>query len=773
MSKEKDNSSKSKKSAEKKATKKDNLTSNAKSPKNENSLHDTRETEFHPEAPLQLSSSPQYKESIELIKVLGDSENKDESDKSQIDFKKILVGIRRHVLLILLLGCLGSAAAVLTTYILNKKYSATSYLLFQQEMPEMLGRHYTMSQLRLSTILQMMKMPQHVKTMKSILGLDTPARKISKMINISLPSKHSDLIKITAHGNDPNLVMDIANALSNVVIKHSQDFNRSQLQSAYDYFNTQLNIDRQRYAHINNKLLEFRKKNPYFEMEQGSRKMIAKAASSRNRYQNALLRYNSLLVEYENLRRETNKIPDQVVSNSYENNPIKDRISQTEMALLHARTRYSSGNPKVKILESTLDELKGMLGDASYEETQSDILAKNPLKLNLNHELMRMRGKLRSAQKLKEDLGKLLTHTQQEISKLPTEEIVFAKLQHRNKVLKNEINTLEEGLYSAELYLRLGEGNIDIYQAADTAHKIMSKWEDYLKFFPLIGFVIGLGFGLFLAGVIEALERKVCTEDQVRKLTPIPYWMQIPEIPRLLKKDVEVETLYYIRNIAERIRKHRKSSDNCSTVGFMSSVSGEGKSCLAYNLAIYYQKRLGKRVLYAGLDSIDNPFFPKNQIPPRTLNEYLLDKVDIDQIIYQGPVDRVRVSKDSNLNELIKSESLNAAWEHWKETYDVIIMDIPGLNESECHATLASMTETNIFVISSSTVKTNYIKQALAEIEGYSIETAGLILNRVESAYVSDVRVSIYKKRMREERKLSKSILKNKPKANTAQDKTT
>jgi len=683
--------------------------------------------------------------------------DEEEEFVSRIDMNKVRTGVRRHLLMVLIWGVIFACGGAGVTYFLGRTYVAEAFLVYQQERPQQLAGTYSISQFSLPTLVQMMKLPVHFKAVKSILNLEEPVDEIIETVDIGSPHNQSNLIKIACTANNPNFVVNVVNALSTVVVKHSEELTRKQLQMAYDYFDAQQKAATQKLEIQEKSIADFKKENPHFELKSGHSTLIDTAAKVQTEYQSASLAYNRLLVEFENLQREASNIPEHTVKYAYEESPLKDRIARTEMALLEARTRYAPDNPKIKILETSLQELRKMLSDVSLDERQGKVYEKNPLKEQLNVEVMRLQGKLRSAQKLKEDLADAVEDAEKELENLPQEQIQYAKLMHRKVAAEEEIRQLNNALRSTELLLSLGKGDVEIYHKADNARAYASKWNNFVQLFPLVGFILGCFFGLGLAMVVEAVDRRLCTEKQVDLAYNIPCLQVIPEIRGLAKKDSEEKLLFFMRNLAERLETMAEGSP-LSSMAFTSSLPGEGKSSLAYHFARYYHERRKKKVIFLDFDYRKNPFCqePSEKITRKKaapfVENYLHGEVPLSEIIRSGYVDCIKVGDDPNMKELIMSPWMNTLWNELQRKYDIIIIDTPSVVDDTYASNLIKFADCCIFVVGSSKITTSYVDSGLKELESKGVNINGIVLNRVLPVYVDDARVQAERKRSKRQR---------------------
>ncbi len=202
---------------------------------------------------------------------------------------------------------------------------------------------------------------------------------------------------------------------------------------------------------------------------------------------------------------------------------------------------------------------------------------------------------------------------------------------------------------------------------------------------------IALIFGLFIPAGIIYLRRMLHPvfndKDELQKLTKVPV---IGEISRSLKTD-DVEGIVVAENvttvIAELFRLLRnniaytKESVNKKVILLTSSVSGEGKTFVAANLAMTYALA-GKRTLVIGMD-IRRPFLARRFgfTNKQGLTTYLSGQENnIDSLILQSNEHRNLFVMPAgpvppNPNELLMSDRMNDMMAYLRSQFDYIILD--------------------------------------------------------------------------------------------------
>jgi succinoglycan biosynthesis transport protein ExoP len=287
-------------------------------------------------------------------------------------------------------------------------------------------------------------------------------------------------------------------------------------------------------------------------------------------------------------------------------------------------------------------------------------------------------------------------------------------------------------------------GFFDLYELSEKAKPLKDSL--IVKLFPILGMLFGLGFGIVLAIYFEMQDDKLRTLKQVDLIYNIPTLLFIPEFSFFGKRNGKEKTLYFIRHLSEKLDRMKfrrdKGEASCAlSVSFTSSVVHEGKSCIAYFLALYY-RQLGKKVMLMELDSTYNSFNSCQRYVP--LEDYLEDKTAMDSIIFFDDVDRINVSEKGTLmKEGVKSPKMNQLMEKIKKEYDVIIMDLPGVIETDYTINLAAMSDIRLFVIGSPVVDKKRVDESLRDLLAAEIKPSGIILNRVSPIYIEDIRIKL------------------------------
>lgn len=332
---------------------------------------------------------------------------------------------------------------------------------------------------------------------------------------------------------------------------------------------------------------------------------------------------------------------------------------------------------------------------------------KNPIIVNLDQQLSDLkRSMLSSLNSMTNNLGLQVNSLSSQLSKINSR-IYSAP---RNERALRDISRQQQTIESLYLYLlqKREEAQIAFASATpkskiiDRAYLVSEKPVSPKKPVILMAFLIlGLLVPFSVVYAKDLMDNKIHNKTELEKLVKdsVPV---LAELPRLSKKDERLvhnddrsilsESLRILRTNLDYLIKS-KGADKNNIIYITSSVSGEGKTFLASNLAMIFAST-GKRVLLIGAD-IRNPklysFFTGKQIDKlgkgssnkdAGLTEYLYDSSlsmkDIinPMLVHTNTIDVIYSGKiPPNPAELLMSERIKDLLREASEKYDYVIVD--------------------------------------------------------------------------------------------------
>ena len=390
------------------------------------------------------------------------------------------------------------------------------------------------------------------------------------------------------------------------------------------------------------------------------------------------LSYLSSYIQSESKLEQIKIPPSTIDENSSIRTLIKDLIEvQFNRSLLVEAGKLK--NPAVKLYDRTTNQIISSLNEAIFTSNTT-----------LDIEIKRNK--------------KIIKELNSEINKLPEVERELLRIQR--------VQTINENIYT---FLLRKKSEADITSSsniADTRVLEPAVYFDKNPFLPnrnqnyllalLAGFVLPLLFFL----ILDILNDKILSRFDLDKHSTIPV-LGIIGTNRsgfnLLSKQ-SPKSVVYEGFRAIRSNLNFKIENNKSTVFLVtSSISGEGKTFFAENLAIVFAKA-SKKTILIGADlrkpKVWVDFELTNDIG---LSNYINGDVKFNDIVKDVGIDNLDVVLSgpvpNNPADTLLSDKFKSLIASLKKKYDIIILDTPPLGLVADSLTLMNYTDINLYMV--------------------------------------------------------------------------
>lgn len=177
--------------------------------------------------------------------------------------------------------------------------------------------------------------------------------------------------------------------------------------------------------------------------------------------------------------------------------------------------------------------------------------------------------------------------------------------------------------------------------------------------------------------------------------------------------------------------------ENVKVVSLTSCVPNEGKSMVAFNLAVSMAE-LGKKVLFVDADLRKSVLIGRYKINKaiKGLTQYLSGVEELDQVKYTTNVPCLDMILSGpvppNSAELLDSEKFTELVERARNEYDYVIIDTPPIGQVIDPAIVAQKTDGVIFLVSQSNISYRYAQKQIEQLKKSGCRILGAVLNKVD-----------------------------------------
>ncbi|HBC30965.1 MAG TPA: capsular biosynthesis protein [Clostridiales bacterium] len=174
--------------------------------------------------------------------------------------------------------------------------------------------------------------------------------------------------------------------------------------------------------------------------------------------------------------------------------------------------------------------------------------------------------------------------------------------------------------------------------------------------------------------------------------------------------------------------------EGCKKIVFTSSLSGEGKSTTAVNVAITLAQEVSTKVLLIDCDLRKpkvNCFFNMTASPG--LTNFLGGMKNIDDVVRETDSPNLRVITGGvvvpNPSELLSSAKMGAVVKQMENKFDYIIFDTPPVNVVVDALTLAGIADGFVIVVKEGFSLQPELRRTIMTLEHAKVKILGVILN--------------------------------------------
>jgi tyrosine-protein kinase Etk/Wzc len=473
-------------------------------------------------------------------------------------------------------------------------------------------------------------------------------------------------VQITYRGNNPELCRDISNAVASAFFDYDEEVKRKSSDNILLFIEQQLDS-------ISGKLQQSKDSLSYFQRTAGLPDPENESESLNediNRFQDQLFEVESELATLK------------LVASKLRSDPDRLEIYRLIPEML--------GKSYEASLTKQIEDLHGML--ARKEDLLFDVTDENPEIKTLN---LRIQSRIQSIRKSVDVIEERLRANaavlrgkvsgfEGEFLALPEKKMEYNRLRSRQELNEKYYALLTEKKvqYSISNKGYVSNNRILSEAAVSTAPVSPSRKFVYGGF-ALIGVLISLGILLFRYVTFNEIntidDLKSLLPEKVTILGNIPLLRNTSEFSQLMVHEAPKSML------AEAMRNIRTNLGFVNTemrvIAISSSISGEGKTFVALNLAGIIALS-GKRTVVIDLD-LRKPKVHLGFNVPNThgISNLIIKKVTLDECIHQSPVENLDFITAGpippNPSELILSKGFEDILEELKQRYDVVVIDNP------------------------------------------------------------------------------------------------
>ena len=540
------------------------------------------------------------------------------------------------------------------------------------------------------------------------------------------PVQNSQIIKLSYDSTDPQLAADIANSIAANYIELNLERRVNAASFAKDFLSKQL-------ADVKSRLEESQVKLNNYAKEKGL---------------------------YKTNDENSPSLTAQKITQ------LNIALSDAETKRIEAQTKYEQGQStsgSAKVLDNlTVQALKRNLVDleTKYQEQLQIYKPSYPLMVQLRRQIQKLTDEVaRETNVIKQTVEQSLKTDY--LAARENESKLFEELQLQKKylievrdkdigykTLLREVDTNSssyDGLLTRLKEVSVAGGvesnNISIL---DPAIVPFAKHKPKIKLNLALGLVLGIFLGTVVAFLLEFLDDRVKTTDELERLLGLPLLGMTPSVKG---DDPIVHAMMTLEQpasaMAEAFRSFRTNLLFASREGtpkvltLTSAMPSEGKSSSCMNLATAFAQS-NSRVLVIDAD-LRKPTAHKRLKLDNSmgLSNFLTYQASIDDVIQETLISGVSVVTagplSPNPSELLSSERLQQLFDLAPDTFDIVIIDAPPVMGLADALVLANRANATVMVTAFAQSKKRQIQDAHRRLRQSHANIIGVLFTKVKT----------------------------------------
>ncbi len=538
--------------------------------------------------------------------------------------------------------------------------------------------------------------------------------------------KGSDVVQISYKDNNPQITAKAVNTIIDTYIKLNIQANQNEATSAKAFLVKQLPISEEKVRKAEFNLRMFKERNKVIVLQEEANAAVDTITKLENQISQAQAQFVDVNGRLEQLRSQTQvNSPEAVIAADLSQTPgiqkVLGQLQDAEALLKLESTRFEPGHPTIINLSEKVIALQRLLQERTQEVAGQGEIAQGNLQIgelrqSLIADITRAEAQSVGLERQIATLKGQWNAYKRQAASLPRLEQTQRDLERKLKASQ----TTYETLLTKVQEISVAE-NQKIANARVISYALLpEKPEGPRKtLFVIGGAAVGLFLGIIAAFGLDLIDRSVKTVKEAKEVMRYTLLGVIPalgrtskshsftggidrSIPRIIGRDLPHYPLGDAYQILQANLKFLCSDKPLKSLVVSSSVSKEGKSEVAANLAVA-MAQVGRRVLLVDAD-MRQPI--QHHIWELT-NAVGLTNILVDQVPLDTAVQEVMPNLDvlpcgvlpPNPMALLDSQRMATLISSFTSKYDYVIFDSPAISGTADAAVLSNLTDGMLLVV--------------------------------------------------------------------------
>ncbi|MDX8410688.1 MAG: AAA family ATPase [Mariprofundaceae bacterium] len=585
-----------------------------------------------------------------MMSMFGDEEEVKSS--SSLDISRLIRGVlARRKLIAVIATSITLLFGVMAFTLMHHSWQAQVTLIKREKQDSFqvgrFGSPFQAQEYSLKTLLDTLLLPSALEETIRRSGIDTIPRKLAKKIDL-IVGKESSIFHFTMIWESADKAKEIVNNLADVFVERNRQIRRGDAEENYLYYSDQLESAREKVKSVSVEILSFRREHGVVNLDTEMGVLLAELSGLETEHQKMAGELSAKRESLQRLEKALSDEPEMIVQSSYFRNPLKKKLADLEWEYEQARARYTEKNPKVLKIELKIRDAKRLIAQGQDKATPENTFTFNPIRQELSLRHYSLADDIKMTASKLAALQSVLDRVRGKLSDYSANEKTYVQLQAKHeaavRLQDNLLNRVEE----ARVMMNRNEADFDIIEYARTPDEPLSSGR---KMMVIAGVILGAMAGVFVALVIEFLDKGIRTRREIAGISGLELGVEFQHVPA--QEQIVIDASRPTEPVAGLFRRFANDllaslePEQWQSMAIVSVEPHAGRSLVATNLAqAMALKEYSVLLVDADLSS-DAGTRPADLYElgggKPGLVEVLRDSLDVEQAIQQTETAHVRL----------------------------------------------------------------------------------------------------------------------------------
>ena len=576
-------------------------------------------------------------------------------------------------------------------------------------------------------------------------------------LNVSVvPS--TEILKISYRDSEPSRAKEVVNTLIFNYLESDIAVNQDRTLEAKKFLEKQIPKVKQTLVETENAIEELKSKNQILSPQKEVSQLVSELGDVTKRITEAESEVANLTSQSKYLQKQLQMSPQQAlkatkISQSQKIQKITARLTELESQLERSESDSNKENLLMNKLEQQIERQKQLLSQQIEQiagsESSVDLPEFGKLQQELTVELIELESDITGLNNQIAYLSQIEQQLKQKATNFPEIEQQLTQLERQLGVSQKTYELLQKQLSLIEVAANQNVSNVSVISYGIVPNTPVSSR------FRIIGYISALSLGLLAAVAtvyfLESRDSSLKTVDDAKKLFGYNWLGIIPSYDRSKIKTLpesrdSLAAPLIVRDAPESSASEsyrmlqsnlRFASDDrpIQSIVITSSVSGEGKSTVAANLA-GTMAQVGHKVLLVDAN-LHDPTQKEiwGTYSDRGLSELLSDNLD-HQLATEVVMKNLSVISAGKMpvspGNLLDSYRMKDLLHYWSRIYDFVFIDTPALDRAADAPILGRMADGILLVVKPAQIDRSQVDFTKETLERSGQNILGIVFNGID-----------------------------------------